>query len=344
MEIQTAIHVLHPRGSFRIARKRSVPFANVIVRLEHEGVVGWGEASPNSFYQESAEEVVARLHRLRAWLTDLRLDSVDDLEEHWRKSWEILAPSRAAQCALDLALWDWLARRKEVSVTRLALGRPAQPIVSFATIGISTPEELEGKLSELRGFPRVKIKSDASGDFEPLRRVRSELGVEIAIDPNCSWNSETLAERCTAGKEAGAAFVEQPLPHDKNHELRRGAYALPLFADESCVTEADVPKLVDHFDGINVKLVKCGGLTPALRMLRAADELGMQTMVGCMLESSVLIAAGCVAAQLANYADLDGAWLVGNDPFDGWGFDHGKLHPTDRLGLGVEPRDELLLA
>ena len=118
----------------------------------------------------------------------------------------------------------------------------------------------------------------------------------------------------------------------------RGSYPVPIIADESCVLEDDVDRLSRNFDGINVKLVKCGGLTPALRMLRRARELGMRTMVGCMLETSILIAAGCVAAQQADYADLDGAWLIADDPCNGWRFERGVLHPPVALGLGAEPR------
>ena len=139
----------------------------------------------------------------------------------------------------------------------------------------------------------------------------------------------------------GAEFIEQPLPNAHDRELSRGSYPIPIIADESCVLEEDVERLSLNFDGINVKLVKCGGLTPALRMIRRANELGMRTMVGCMLETSILIAAGCVAAQHTDYADLDGAWLIADDPCTGWGFERGILRPPVALGLGAEPRDRV---
>ena len=337
MKIKTAIHRLHPRGAFRIARKRTVPFDNVILRLEHDGVAGWGEASPHPHYGASAADVVRNLESLSAWLRTLSIRSVDDIAAAWKESWTQLH-DRAAQCALDLALWDWLARKEGVTVTELAHGHAPRPVTSFATIGLSTDQELEEKIAELEGFPRVKIKSDANGDLEPARRVKQELRAAIAIDANGAWSTRTLPALSMGFSGLGAQFIEQPLPHAHDSELTRGSYRIPIIADESCVLEEDVERLSRNFDGVNVKLVKCGGLTPALRMIRRARELGMRTMVGCMLETSVLIAAGCVAAQHADYADLDGAWLIADDPCTGWRFERGVLHPPVALGLGAEPR------
>jgi L-alanine-DL-glutamate epimerase-like enolase superfamily enzyme len=337
VEIKTAVHRLHPRGAFRIARKRTVPFDNVILRLEHEGVTGWGEASPHPFYGASAADVVRNLESLTGWLRTLPIHSVDDIAEAWRESWTKLQ-DRAAQCALDLALWDWLARKNGVTVTELAHGHKPQPVTSFATIGLSTKEELDEKIAELEGFPRVKIKADANADLVAARRVKETLRAAIAIDANGAWSTSTLRALAGGFASLGAQFIEQPLPTTQDRDLIRGANPLAIIADESCVLEEDVERLSRHFDGINVKLVKCGGLTPALRMVRRASELGLRSMVGCMLETSVLIAAGCVAAQHADYADLDGAWLIADDPCAGWGFDRGILRPPRAVGLGAEPR------
>ncbi len=340
MQIKTAVHQLHPRGAFRIARKRTVPFDNVILRVQHDGVAGWGEASPHPYYGASAADVVRDLESLRGRLRTLSIRSVDDIAEAWKESWTQLH-DRAAQCALDLALWDWLARKEGVTVTELAHGHVPQPVTSFATIGLATNEELDEKIAELEGFPRVKIKSDANADLEPARRVKEELRAAIAIDANGAWNMSTLPALARDFSRLGAEFIEQPLPDTHDRELVRGSYPVPIIADESCVLEEDVDRLSLNFDGINVKLVKCGGLTPALRMVQRASKLGLRTMVGCMLESSILIAAGCVAAQHADYADLDGAWLIADDPCTGWQFERGVLRPPRALGLGAEPRQEL---
>jgi L-alanine-DL-glutamate epimerase-like enolase superfamily enzyme len=338
VQIKTAVHQLHPRGAFRIARKRTVPFDNVILRVEHAGVTGWGEASPHPYYGASAAQVVRNLERLSGWLHTLAIRSVDDIAEAWKEAWTRLHPDRAAQCALDLALWDWLARKEGVTVTELAHGHVPQPVTSFATIGLATNEELDEKIAELEGFPRVKIKSDGNADLEPARRVKDTLRSAIAIDANGAWSARTLPALSTGFASLGAEFIEQPLPDAHDRELIRGSYPVPIIADESCVLEEDVDRLSLNFDGINVKLVKCGGLTPALRMVRRASKLGLRTMVGCMLETSILIAAGCVAAQHADYADLDGAWLIADDPCTGWLFERGILRPPRALGLGAEPR------
>jgi L-alanine-DL-glutamate epimerase-like enolase superfamily enzyme len=339
VEIQTAVHRLHPRGAFRIARKRTVPFDNVILRVQDSGVTGWGEASPHPYYGASAVGVVRNLERLSGWLRMLSIRSVEDIARAWTESWTRLHPDRAAQCALDLALWDWLARKEGVTVTELAHGHAPRPITSFATIGLSTKEELEEKIAELEGFPRVKIKSDANGDLESARRVKEALRTAIAIDANGAWSTRTLPALSVGFSSLGAEFIEQPLPDTRDRDVIRGSYPIPIIADESCTLEEDVDRLSLNFDGINVKLVKCGGLTPALRMVQRASKLGMRTMVGCMLETSILIAAGCVAAQHADYADLDGAWLITDDPCTGWRFERGILHPPVALGLGAEPRD-----
>jgi L-alanine-DL-glutamate epimerase-like enolase superfamily enzyme len=340
VEIKTAIHRLHPRGAFRTARTRTVPFDNVILRVERDRVTGWGEASPHPYYGASAADVVRKLESLGGWLRTLSIRSVDDIAQAWKESWTRLH-DRAAQCALDLALWDWLAQNEGVTVTELAHGHVPQLVTSFATIGLSTKEELDAKIAELEGFPRVKIKSDANGDLEPARRVKEELRATFAIDANCAWSTRTLPALAMGFSNLGAEFIEQPFPDADDRELIRGSCPIPIIADESCVLEEDVDRLSRNFDGINVKLVKCGGLTPALRMVRRASELGMRTMVGCMLETSILIAAGCAAAQHADYADLDGAWLVADDPCTGWRFERGVLHPPISLGLGAEPRGEL---
>jgi len=338
VELKTAVHQLHPRGAFRIARKRTVPFDNVILRLDHDGVAGWGEASPHPHYGSSAVDVVRILESLRGWLRRLSIRSVDDIAQVWKESWT-RAHDRAAQCALDLALWDWLARKEGVTVTELAHGHKPRPVTSFATIALSTKEELDGKIAELEGFPRVKIKSDADGDLEPARRVKEQLRAVIAVDANGAWSASTLPALATGFSSLGAEFIEQPFSDAHDRDLIRGSYPIPIIADESCVLEEDVERLSRNFDGINVKLVKCGGLTPALRMVQRASKLGMRTMVGCMLETSILIAAGCVAAQHADYADLDGAWLISDDPCTGWRFERGILNPPQALGLGAEPRD-----
>jgi L-alanine-DL-glutamate epimerase-like enolase superfamily enzyme len=327
---------LHPRRVFRISRARRRAVRNVFVRLECDGVTGYGEASPNAFYGETWEGVAAKLEAAREWLETLQPSEPADIPAAWGEGWKWLAPSRAAQCALDLALWDWLARREGRTVSELLWGEQPRPVPTFCTIGLSTAEELEEKVEELAGFPRIKIKSDQAANLDAIRRVRARSDAMIAVDANGSWSGLDLAELSAALRQFGVEFLEQPLPPGEDASLPASC-ALPLFADESCVTEEDVERLAPQFDGFNIKLVKCGGLTPARRMVERGRALGRKLMVGCMLESSALIAAGAAIAQRTDYADLDGAWLIGDDPFSGWAFERGVLTPGHAAGLGIEP-------
>lgn len=335
MKLTCTNRELHPRRAFRISRARRTEVRNVFIRLEKEGIAGYGEASPNAFYDETWEKVIAKLEGARQWIETLEVRSVADIETAWEAMWHHVAPSRAAQCALDIALWDWLARRKGTTVSQLAWGQAPQPVTTFATIGLSSPEELVEKVEELRGFARIKIKSDHLASLDPVRFVRERTPALLAVDANCAWGAVDLPSLTHELAELGVTFIEQPWPPERDAELP--SLKLPIMADESCVTEEDAKQLATPFDGFNIKLVKCGGITPALRMVNIGKVRKKKMMVGCMLESSALIAAGAVVAQHTDYADLDGAWLLGDDPFTGWQFDHGQLQPNSEPGLGIQP-------
>lgn len=342
MEIFVTPVDLELRHAFRIARARTTPWRNVLVRVVAEGVHGIGEASPNAYYNESAEDISAKLFSVREWLAQLEIRNVADVERAWLDSWKWLAPSRAAQCALDLALWDWLAKFDGVSVGELALGSAPGAVTTFCTIGLSTPQELPAKLAELDGFPRIKVKSDAAADLATIRTICASRRVLVAVDANGAWHAADLPALGQSLAELGVAFLEQPLSPGTDTKLPPPPHPLPIFADESCVSESDIERLPGRFDGFNIKLVKCGGLTPALRMARRGRELGLRTMVGCMIETSALIAAGAVVAQLTDFADLDGAWLLARDPVAGWRFERGLLSPPENIpGLGIAPLVEL---
>jgi L-alanine-DL-glutamate epimerase-like enolase superfamily enzyme len=339
MNLTCVSRELHPRHAFRISRARRTEVRNVLVRVESDGFTGYGEASPNAFYGETWEGVMARLERARSFIAGLKVQEAVDIERAWKEGWQFLAPSRAAQCALDVALWDWLARRQGITVSELAWNRAPRPVTSFATIGLSTAGELIEKVEELRGFPRIKIKSDQTANLDTVRSVREHSAALLAVDANCAWGGVDVASLTRELAALGVSFIEQPWPPERDATLPR--LALPVMADESCVEETDVARLPDAFEGFNIKLVKCGGLTPARRMVAEGKARGKKMMVGCMLESSALIAAGAVIAQMTDYADLDGAWLLGDDPFTGWKFDRGMLLPSSSPGLGVEPESGL---
>jgi L-alanine-DL-glutamate epimerase-like enolase superfamily enzyme len=341
MKLAIAIHRMHPRHVFRIARGDRTFMDVVFLRLEADGVFGYGEGAPIAFYNETAQDVATRLAGLRDFLSTLVVETPADIARAWSAAWPLVAPSRAAQCALDLALWDWLARKKGCSVAELAHGHSARPVRTFCTIGLSTPEELPGKIADLRDFAAIKIKSNADADLAAVRAVMESASALVAVDANCAWRAQDLPRLASELRELGVAFIEQPYPPDDDATLAPARHALPIFADESCVTEADVERVLQRYDGFNVKLAKCGGLTPALRMLARGRAAGCGTMVGCMLESSLLISAGLVAAQTTDYADLDGAWLLRDDPCPGLSFDRGILQAAPGPGFGVQPPEAL---
>lgn len=333
MQLTSAITALHPKTAFRISRAVRTEVRNVFVRIEEEGVAGYGEASPNAFYHEDADEVQARLSRAAAVLRGWKIRSVADIGRAWDEIWRAVKPSRAAQCAVDVALWDWLACRENCTICELAWGERPHPVATFVTIGISTSEELDARVGELRGFPLIKIKSGAGADIEPVRFVRERTGAALAVDANCAWGGRDVLALVKQVAGLGVEFIEQPFAPEGDARMPEvlAASPLPLIADESCVTLEDVERMPGCFSGFNIKLTKCGGLTPALEMVRRGRELGLRTMAGCMLESSVLISAGSAVAQRTDYADLDGAWLIRDDPFQGVRYEKGVLHLDERV-------------
>jgi len=342
MQLAMAICALHPKAVFRISRAERTEVRNVFGRIEDEGITGYGEASPNAFYHENADDVGARLARAAQWLRGRKIRSLADIGGVWDEVWRMVSPSRAAQCAIDVALWDWLARREDCTLCELAWGERPRPVATFATIGISTPEELGAKVAELHGFPLIKIKSDTRADIGPVRFVRERTGAALAIDANGAWGGHDVPALAHQLAGLGVKFLEQPFAPDEDARMPMvlAASPLPVLADESCVVSEDVERMPGRFSGFNIKLTKCGGLTPALRMLRRAQELGLRTMAGCMLESSVLISAGAAVAQHTDFADLDGAWLIRDDPFRGARYEKGTLH-TDRRVQPEENRDPI---
>jgi L-alanine-DL-glutamate epimerase-like enolase superfamily enzyme len=216
-------------------------------------------------------------------------------------------------------------------------------VVSSCTVGLCEESEWQTKVSEVAQYPVIKIKTDHSGSLNFLRYVRERTEALLRVDANCSWAGLDIGAITASLRELGVEFVEQPLPPEENyrmHELLVRSH-LPLIADESCRIPWDVPFLRNGFSGINIKLVKCGGLTPALEMVGTARGLGMKVMAGCMLESNLGIAAGTVLAQQADFADLDGSWLLQDTLFDGVSFEAGRLTLSGEPGFGVWPKEEL---
>jgi len=331
--------ILFPRHVFRISRASRPQVTNVFLAAEQDGVIGYGEASPNAYFGEAAADVWMRLAGLADYFLGRSLRTSRDIAAIWDELLPVLSPSRAALCAVDVALWDLFARLSGRSVVDAAYGTPAREVPSSATLGICPEEEWPGRIAEAAEFPAIKLKLDAAADFGVVRAVKARSRAAIRVDANCAWSGLDVAALSGELASLGVEFIEQPLPREEDGRMPAllKASRLPIFADESCALPEDVAALPGRFDGFNIKLVKCGGITPALRMLDMAGRLGLKTMIGCMLESSLLISAGLVAAQRADYADLDGSWLLRDDPFAGLEIRRGRLQPPCGPGLGVAP-------
>jgi L-alanine-DL-glutamate epimerase-like enolase superfamily enzyme len=322
--LEVRIEELRLRHTFTIARGSQDVTPTVIAELSAEGLAGIGEASPSDYYGEDAGSVAAALEGLRGFL-----EAADPL--HYRhlleEAAERLGEKRAALSALDLALFDWVSRRFGQPLHRLLGLDPARlPLTSF-TIGIDELERMVEKLREARDYPLIKVKLGTAEDIEIIRRLRRESTATFRVDANCGWTAREAIEKSQELAALGVEFIEQPLPPeelDAMEEVYRKS-ALPLIADESSVVPADIPRLQGRFHGVNIKLVKCGGILPALRMVHLARTFGMKVMFGCMIESSVAITAAAEIGALADYLDLDGNVLITNDPYIGALNDHGRL-------------------
>jgi L-Ala-D/L-Glu epimerase len=330
---------LHPKHVFRISRASRPQVDNVFLVLEQDGILGYGEASPNSFFGENPLDVQMTLAGMADYFLRQTLGGFDDIGRIWDEVWPRVAPSRACQCAIDIALWDLHAKLTGRTAAECAFDKPAHPVPTSATLGICPREEWPSRIEEVAGFPAVKIKLDARVDTDLVKAIRARTSAAVRVDANGAWAGLDIESISASLRDLGVEFIEQPLlpSEDARMEAILRASSLPIFADESCAVAADVDRLPGRFSGFNIKLVKCGGITPALSMLRNGKRLGLKTMVGCMLESSLLISAGAVVAQEADHADLDGSWLLRDDCFEGLEIVNGRLLPTTGLGLGVFP-------
>jgi len=337
LRLETEILTLHTRHPFVIARGGSSDHRTVMVRLiDADGIEGWGEAAPTRFYGETPESVLAAL---QVYGRMLPADPFD--LETTERAWELaLRGNGSARAALSSALHDLVGKRLGVPVWKLwGLDASRAPLSTF-TIGIDTAERIRMKVLEAAEYPVLKIKLGSDRDLEILRAIRDATDREIRVDANCGWTVKHTVRMLPVLAEFGVTVLEQPLvPHDLDGlgEIRRRA-SIPVIADESCRTSADVPGLVGRVDGINIKLAKCGSLREAIRMIAAARAHSMTVMVGCMIESSIGITAAAHFTPLVDIVDLDGAALLADDPFAGASIANGQVALPTGPGLGLTRR------
>jgi L-alanine-DL-glutamate epimerase-like enolase superfamily enzyme len=244
----------------------------------------------------------------------------------------------AAKAAIDIALMDWVGQKLGIPLYRYFGLDPRDAPVTTFSIGIDTPEITRQKVREAAAYPVLKIKVGLATDEATIAAVRSVTKKPLRVDANEGWtNKEEVVRKINWLETQGVEFVEQPMPAAMLEETRwvRQRIHLPLIADEACERPADVAKCAGTYDGINVKLDKCGGILEAYKMIQVAKALGMKTMLGCMISSSISVTAAAHLSPLVDYADLDGNLLISNDAHTGVRVENGKLILPDGPGLGL---------
>ncbi|MDX1394571.1 MAG: dipeptide epimerase [Gemmatimonadota bacterium] len=330
-----SIETTHPFG---ISRNVRTGEEVVWLHLELDGVEGWGEADPSAYYGETAATATAALERLST-----RIGEIEDpfaLEAIERDIGAMIGKNGAARAAVSAALHDWIGKKVGLPLWRLWGLDPAGAPLSSFTIGIDTPERMAEKTREAADFPILKIKLGSDDDRARLEAVRGAAPDRVLrVDANAAWTPREAVAGCAMCAEFGVEFVEQPLPPDRNADLAfvRERSPLPIIVDESSIVASDIPGLAGLCDGINIKLAKCGGPREAIRMVHVARAHGLSVMLGCMLETTLGIAPAAHMSPLVDFADLDGAALLANDPFVGPRLDAGRIVLGDEPGLGVAP-------
>jgi L-Ala-D/L-Glu epimerase len=300
-----------------------------------DGVTGHGEGAPIVRYHEdalSAQKAVESLRDLLLAADPMQFAKI--MAEVFRR----VEGEWAGKAAIDIALMDWVGQKLKIPLySYFGLDAKDTPLTTFS-IGIDTPEITKQKTREAEDFPVLKVKVGLATDEPTIEAVRSVTKKPLRVDANEGWtDKEEAVRKINWLEKMGVEFIEQPMPAAMLEETRwvRGRVHMPIIADEACQRAADIPKLRDYFDGVNVKLDKSGGMLEAYRMIGIAKALGMKTMLGCMVSSSVSVTAAAHLSPLVDYADLDGNLLIANDPFQGIRVEKGKLVLPSRPGLGL---------
>jgi L-alanine-DL-glutamate epimerase-like enolase superfamily enzyme len=309
-----------------------------VTLTDDESVEGSGEAAPNKYYGESEESVVAAFAKFAPALESADAMSLEDCELRLD---DVLSGNNSAKSAISAALHDLVGKRLGIPVHRLwGLSADRCPLSSF-TIAIADNDVLAQRVREARDYPILKIKLGTDRDREILRIIREAAPEKrLRVDANAAWAPRHAVEMIPFLEEMSVEMLEQPVAREDIDGLRlvREASSIPVFADESCLVAADIPRLAGAVDGINIKLAKCGSLREALRMVFVARAHGMGVMAGCMIESSLGISAIAQLAPLLDTADFDGAALLTDDPYVGATIDKGQIRLTDSPGLGAVRR------
>ncbi len=334
MKVSYKTYNLPFKYPFTISKGTKTHQPTFVVEIEHFGLKGYGEAPAINYYNIPIEKMVEDLERKKIFTEKF---AFTDPERYWHYLHHLFPANNFLVCALDMAGWDLFGKIKKQQLHQLwNLDTATAPLTDY-TIGIDTIEKMVEKIQELP-WPIYKIKVGVPGDIDMITELRKHTNSIFRVDANAGWTLEEALQKIPILKNVGVEFVEQPLAKDAWDDMKilYQKSPLPLIADESCVVENDVEKCLNHFHGINIKLTKCSGITPARRMIAKAKELSLKVMVGCMNESSIGTAAIAQLAPMLDYVDMDGPLLLNEDLAEGVTFDKGKICYTNLKGLGIK--------
>jgi L-alanine-DL-glutamate epimerase-like enolase superfamily enzyme len=329
MKLKYQTYELKLKDPFTISRG-SLESKRVIYVEIDEGI---GEVSPSSYYGETGETVKAVLDILKEELKDDPLEIEAVLEKVNGK----IGGNFSAKAGIDLALHDLIGKKLNLPVHKL-LGIKKKEIATSYTIGLDSIKRMQEKVKEAKGFLVYKVKVGVENDLKIVEAIRQVTDAKIRLDANCGWSTKEAMKKLKVLEKFDIELIEQPIPPGNLEDLRtiRENTDIPVFVDEWMMTSKDIPRYRGVVDGINIKLMKCGGIREALKMIHAARACDLKIMIGCMIESSVGISAGAQIAPLVDYVDLDGNLLVSNDPYSGLKLKNGKWILSDSPGLGLK--------
>ncbi|HVX66364.1 MAG TPA: dipeptide epimerase [Bryobacteraceae bacterium] len=335
--IETRITRLQLKHTWTTTMSSSQYRDTLVVRYTRDGITGIGEGAPIVRYHEDAHSAEAAIAGLRDMLAtaDPRYFA-KLLGEVFRR----VDGEWAAKCALSNAIMDWTGQKLGVPLCRYFGLDPRDTPVTTFSIGIDTPEVTRQKVREAEAYPVLKVKVGLATDEATIEAVRSVTDKPLRVDANEGWKDREEAVRKINWLEKhGVEFIEQPMPAAMAEDIRwvRSRVHLPIIADEACLRPADILKCAGIYDGVNIKLDKCGGVLEGYRMIQIAKALGMKTMLGCMISSSIAVTAAAHLSPLVDYADLDGALLIANNAYNGVRVERGKLVLPEGPGMGLTP-------
>lgn len=338
MKVSYKTYNLKFKHPFGISKGTKTHQPSIVVELEHLGWKGYGEAPAISYYDVTVEKMAQHLEFKKVMVEKF---AFTDPERYWHYLHHLFPNNPFLVCALDIAGWDIWGKMRGKPLNEF--WKPAHsisPKTDF-TIGIDTIEKMVEKMKE-KPWPIYKIKLGTNNDIAIIEALRKHTDSIFRIDANAAWTADEALEKINVFKELGVEFIEQPLAKNdwEGMKLLFDKSPLPLIADESCVFEQDVEKCLNHFHGINIKLTKCSGLTPALRMIDRARELNMKVMVGSMNESTIGSAAIAHLMPLIDFVDVDGPLLLEEDIAKGLTYNpDGSVITSNSPGLGIEFTD-----